>query len=135
MKKDYTMANGKTVELDVTAEINEILVKFERRDKNEKRNKRRRNEASVEGMFEETGWEPTDKTVNIERDYDESEEKETLADAITGLNERQKLIVQLHYYEEKTEREIAALLGVSQPAVNKQLAVIHKTLRKYFEKL
>jgi len=68
MKKDYTMANGKTVEVEVTAQIGEILVTFKREDDNASRKARWRNEASIEAMNEETGWEPTDKTVNIEAD-------------------------------------------------------------------
>jgi len=133
MKKDYTLASGKTVELDVTAEVGEILVQFEREDDNEKRYARRRNDASVEGMFEETGWEPTDKSVDIEADYMATEGTETLLTAIAGLSEKQQRIVRRKYYENKTDAEIAAELGVSRPAVTQQIGTIHRALKKYFE--
>jgi len=133
MKKDYTMANGKTVEVEVTAQIGEILVTFKREDDNASRKARWRNEASIEAMNEETGWEPTDTTVDIEADYDEREEKETLAAAVEGLSEQQQRLVRLRYYEEMTVEEIGRFLGVSKQAVSKQLATIHKALKKYFE--
>jgi len=134
MKKDYKMASGKTVEVEVTAQIGEILVTFKRKDDNASRKARWRNEASVEGMFEETGWEPTDKTAYIEANYDEREEKETLAAAVAGLSGKQRRLVRLRYYENKTDAEIARELGVSRPAVTQQFGTIHKALKKYFEK-
>jgi len=133
MKKDYTTANGKTVEVEVTAQVGEILVQFGREDDNASRRARWRNEASVEGMNEETGWEPTDTAVDIEADYEEREEKATLAAAVAGLPEKQRRLVRLRYCEDKTVEEIGRLLGASKQAVSKQLATIHKALKKYFE--
>jgi RNA polymerase sigma factor (sigma-70 family) len=45
-------------------------------------------------------------------------ERERLADAISGLPEREKLVVTLYYYEELTMAEIAEVLGVSPSRIS-----------------
>jgi RNA polymerase sigma factor for flagellar operon FliA len=47
-----------------------------------------------------------------------TEQKETLADAIARLPEREKLVVTLYYYEELTLREIGEVLGVTESRVS-----------------
>ena len=49
---------------------------------------------------------------------DEAELRETLADAIARLPEREKLVVTLYYYEELTLREIGEVLGVTESRVS-----------------
>ena len=49
---------------------------------------------------------------------DESEVKEALADAISRLPEREKIVVTLYYYEELTLREIGEVLGVTESRVS-----------------
>ncbi len=49
---------------------------------------------------------------------DEAEVKETLADAISRLPEREKIVVTLYYYEELTLREIGEVLGVTESRVS-----------------
>ena len=44
--------------------------------------------------------------------------RETLADAISRLPEREKLVVTLYYYEELTLREIGEVLGVTESRVS-----------------
>ena len=44
--------------------------------------------------------------------------KEMLADAISRLPEREKLVVTLYYYEELTLREIGEVLGVTESRVS-----------------
>jgi len=131
MKKDCTTADGKAV--GITEEVNGVLAQFERDDKNERRKARGRNEASVEGLYEETGWEPADTTVDIAREYEKKEELETLAKAIAGLTEKQQWLVRLRYYEEKTTYEIAAIFGINQSNVQRQLDTIHKRLKEILE--
>ena len=54
--------------------------------------------------------------------------REQLYEAIRNLEEgEQYLIIQL-FYEDKSERELAAELGISQKAVNKRR---HKILEKF----
>jgi RNA polymerase sigma factor for flagellar operon FliA len=49
---------------------------------------------------------------------DETEVRETLADAIARLPEREKLVITLYYYEELTLREIGEVLGVTESRVS-----------------
>ncbi len=49
---------------------------------------------------------------------DESEMREALAEAISRLPEREKLVVTLYYYEELTLREIGEVLGVTESRVS-----------------
>ena len=49
---------------------------------------------------------------------DETEVRETLADAIARLPEREKLVITLYYYEELTLREIGDVLGVTESRVS-----------------
>src|SRR5687768_16205148 len=39
----------------------------------------------------------------------------------TRLTDRQRRIVELYFYDERTQQEIAAVLGISQQAVSRQL--------------
>jgi RNA polymerase sigma factor for flagellar operon FliA len=48
----------------------------------------------------------------------QTEQKEALADAISRLPEREKLVVTLYYYEELTLREIGEVLGVTESRVS-----------------
>ena len=48
---------------------------------------------------------------------DQSELKEMIADAISRLPEREKLVITLYYYEELTLREIGGVLGVTESRV------------------
>ncbi|HEX5450601.1 MAG TPA: RNA polymerase sigma factor WhiG [Gaiellaceae bacterium] len=49
---------------------------------------------------------------------DETELRETLAEAIARLPEREKLVITLYYYEELTLREIGEVLGVTESRVS-----------------
>src|SRR5262245_3528864 len=50
--------------------------------------------------------------------FDEAEVRETLADAISRLPEREKIVVTLYYYEELTLREIGEVLRVTESRVS-----------------
>jgi RNA polymerase sigma factor FliA len=53
-----------------------------------------------------------------EMSLEQSEVKEALAEAISDLPEREKLVVTLYYYEELTLREIGEVLGVTESRVS-----------------
>ena len=55
---------------------------------------------------------------NPEMTLEQSEVKEALAEAISALPEREKLVVTLYYYEELTLREIGEVLGVTESRVS-----------------
>lgn len=135
MKTTYTLADGKTVEIEVSAELATTLADFIREDKNEARNKRRHNEISIDALREETGWEPIDTAADIETVLIADEERQTLLAAVSRLSDKQRRLVNLRYYKEKTEYEIAAILGINQSNVHRQLNTIHNALKKILEKV
>lgn len=59
-------------------------------------------------------------------------EFEQLHKAILTLSEEERWLIQQLYFEERTEREVAAELGLSQKAVNKRRKKILEKLRKLF---
>jgi RNA polymerase sigma factor for flagellar operon FliA len=65
----------------------------------------------LDTLEDATGERPADA-------LDETETKELLADAISRLPEREKLVVTLYYYEELTLREIGEVLGVTESRVS-----------------
>ncbi|HWQ24410.1 MAG TPA: RNA polymerase sigma factor WhiG [Gaiellaceae bacterium] len=65
----------------------------------------------IDTIEDETGPSP-------EVTLEETEVKEALAEAISSLPEREKLVVTLYYYEELTLREIGEVLGVTESRVS-----------------
>ena len=63
---------------------------------------------------------------------EERELKEKLVESLEALNEKEKLVIQMYYYDEMTLKEIAAVLEVSESRVSQ----IHtKALNKMRDKL
>src|SRR5207247_6134858 len=58
-----------------------------------------------------------------ESSLEQTEIREALAEAISALPEREKLVVTLYYYEELTLREIGEVLGVTESRVSQ----LHRT--------
>jgi RNA polymerase sigma-B factor len=135
MKDNYTLADGKAAIVEVSAEVAKTLADFARKDKNAARKARWRKEVSLDQMYEETGFEPTDTAADIEGAYIAKEEKETLLAAVARLSDKQRRLIALRYYEEKTESEIAGILGINQSNVHRQLETVKIALNNYFEKL
>ena len=134
MKTIYKTGNGQTAELEVSTAVAELLAGFDREDKNAARKERQRKETSLDAMYEETGFEPTDTSIDIETDYIAQEEKAALLAAVSELSEKQRRLVALYYYEEKTLREIGGILGVHFSCVQRQLETVHKKLKNLLEK-
>ncbi len=56
--------------------------------------------------------------VDPEREMDNAELKDRIADAIESLPERERLVIALYYYENLTLREIGEVLGVTESRVS-----------------
>ena len=58
------------------------------------------------------------EAVDPAREIDTGEMKDRLADAISRLPEREKLVIALYYYENLTLREIGEVLGVTESRIS-----------------
>mgnify|MGYP001563248875 CR=1 FL=1 len=58
------------------------------------------------------------KSDNPQRKIEEEEAKKLLADAISKLSDRERLVITLYYYEDLTSKEIGKILGVSDSRVS-----------------
>lgn len=66
-----------------------------------------------------------------------TEVKSVVAEAITGLPEKERLVVAMYYYEELTMREIGEVLGYTESRISqlhtKALLRLKARLRRYFD--
>lgn len=60
-------------------------------------------------------------------------DKLTLQEAIRGLNDRERLIVYLRYYKDKTQSEVADRLGISQVQVSRLEKKILKDMKLHMD--
>jgi RNA polymerase sigma factor (sigma-70 family) len=133
MKVKYVLADGRTVEVEVTEEVARALVDHRRADESAARVSRRHNEASLDEFRDEYDWEPADLTKCVETQVIQRERASALWSAIAGLTEKQRELVIMYYFEDKTERQIASLLGINRSNVNRRLETIKKSLRNFLE--
>lgn len=59
---------------------------------------------------------------------------EHIHEALTQLTEKERQLVGILFFQGLTERDAAAMLGISQPAVHKQKMRILKKLKIFLEK-
>lgn len=93
--------------------------------------------------FEENGPEPLVDAANPSRFsqpeevVEEAELKETLAESLKILTEKERRVIELYYYEEMTLKEISAILGVSESRVSqlhtKGLMKLRKKMGAYMD--
>ncbi|AEB75830.1 FliA/WhiG family RNA polymerase sigma factor [Clostridium botulinum] len=76
-----------------------------------------------------------EKSPNPEKDFEDQERLEYLAKALDMLNDKDKTVLSLYYYEGMTLKEIGSVLGVSESRVCQlhSRAIVH--LRKMLGKL
>ena len=73
----------------------------------------------------------------VYKNIEEAEDKKIIADAISKLNKREQLIVNMRFglngYKEKTQKEVADELGISQSYISRLEKKIMKRLKKEIE--
>ncbi|MBR1746613.1 MAG: SigB/SigF/SigG family RNA polymerase sigma factor [Clostridia bacterium] len=84
---------------------------------------------SIYAESDEDGLSLVDK-ISSKDDQDDYIEKTVLRDIIAKFDERDKKIIYLRYYRDKTQSEIAKVLGVSQVQVSRLEAKILERIRK-----
>lgn len=94
--------------------------------------------ASLDEMYEESGFEPADDSPTPEEQFIESERqaeiKEQVHKAIRQLNPRQQTMVQMVFFEDKSQDEVAEHFGINKQAVSNAMQRIYDALKKILEK-
>ncbi len=133
-KTYYLYVKGQKV--DVSEEVYRANVQPER--KHSMRDYRAKEKISITSIevLSEKGFELEDGTQDFEsaliENEEHAEELSKLHAAIEQLSERDRRIVQLYYFEGKTQQEIAAIFGISQQALQKLLVRISGRLKNFF---
>lgn len=133
-KKYYWIIDGKYYEVS-----KENYQKFKKEHDHAKMLKKYENEVhvfSLDAMAtdEATGYDViADSNVNVEETAVHNLMIEKLRDTMQKLNDEELNLVKQIYVNEKTQREIAAELGISQNAVNKRKIKLLNKLKKFLE--
>ena len=79
--------------------------------------------------LEESGHAPVSESDSPEEQVEAVETREWLAREITGLPEREQIVLSLYYNDEMNLKEIGAIIGVSESRVSQILTKVVGTLR------
>lgn len=91
-------------------------------------------EDSLDRLMDDNAEQFTDHHESVEDMVLRKISAEKLYQALAELSETERELIVALFFEEKTERELAAVLGISQPAVHKQKNKILKKLKTFLEK-
>lgn len=143
MKKEvyYKLNRYQVTEVEVETEKQEQAVKMLNRDtdrfaKSEDTYRERCD--SLDEMCEEKGYELASDTLSPEEqmihDSEQNELKELIQKAIEKLKPRQREMVFMIFFEEKTQAEVAEYYGITESAVSQSMDRIYASLRKILKK-
>ena len=91
-------------------------------------------EDSLDRLMDDNAEQFTDHHESVEDMVLRKISAEKLYQALAELSEKEREMIVALFFEEKTERELAAVFGISQPAVHKQKNKILKKLKTFLEK-
>lgn len=131
MKYEYITASG-IEQIEISEEWYEILAEFDRKEQNNNHTETRRH-STLNNNIDDYEWLAVDDE-NLAELFREPTIKEKLNSALEQLNEQQKALINALFYQNKTQVEYAAELGVTQGAISQRLKVIIKKLKKLLEK-
>ncbi len=77
----------------------------------------------------DSSWSLSELLADDERDTQAAEARVVLGPALAGLSDRDRRILYLRFYDQKTQREIAEELGVTQMQISRLLSRILRDLR------
>lgn len=132
-KTYYLYVKGQKVE--VSEEIYRAYVQPERKQRmRDYRAKEKISVTSIEALAEK-GFELEDGTQDFESTLIENEEHaeeiSKLYEAIEHLSERDRRVVQLYYFEGKTQQEIADILGIAKSTMSELLPRVLLRLKNF----
>lgn len=134
------------IEVELTDMQAEVLITLERKDRNLRRKNRYHRDrygkvVSLDAMAEEddentnkTMWEPIDASADVFANIERDDEVAEVRQAVDCLNARHRELVRLYFEEQKTQVEIAAIFGIDQSCVARQLKTVLSKLEKLLKK-
>lgn len=137
MKKKviYKVTDKYAIEVEVKNDYEEKLIKDLNKDLiNSERQNRRKKCVSLDYLYESVGFEVKDKSLSSEELYEKQMMYKKIHEAIETLTEKQKKVIHMYFWENKTIREIALELGVYFTTVEESYQAALKKIRKYFNK-
>lgn len=84
---------------------------------------------------DEFGLEPIDALTSEEKGYDASENRAVLATGLRALDERERTIIHLRFFEGLTQSQVAVRLGISQMHVSRLIRKALATLEEEIEEV
>ena len=134
------------IEVELTDVQSEVLITLERKERNSRRKSRYHRDrygkvVSLDAMAEEddentnkTMWEPIDASADVFANIERDDEVAEVRQAVDCLNARHRELVRLYFEEQKTQVEIAAIFGIDQSCVTRQLKTVLSKLEKLLKK-
>jgi|BioPla2DNA2_1021312.scaffolds.fasta_scaffold06846_4 RNA polymerase sigma factor (sigma-70 family) len=134
------------IEVELTDVQSEVLITLERKERNSRRKSRYHRDrygkvVSLDAMAEEddentnkTMWEPIDASADVFANIERDDEVAEVRQAVDCLNARHRELVRLYFEEQKTQVEIAAIFGIDQSCVARQLKTVLSKLEKLLKK-
>ena len=134
------------IEVELTDVQSEVLITLERKERNSRRKSRYHRYrygkvVSLDAMAEEddentnkTMWEPIDASADVFANIERDDEVAEVRQAVDCLNARHRELVRLYFEEQKTQVEIAAIFGIDQSCVARQLKTVLSKLEKLLKK-
>ena len=128
MKIEYKFVTGEKVRIDVTGELEAIMLKFDNELKNNSRKETRRHKSL--SLFDKDE-KITDITVDILGDVCRNFDKDKLYDAIAKLKPQEKELIHKLYLNKNnlSQFECSQFMDVSENSVKQRMKRIRKKLR------
>ena len=91
-------------------------------------------EDSLDRLMDDNAEQFSDRHESVEDMVLRKISVDRLHTALSTLSEKERELIETLFFEEKTERDVASAMGISQPAVHKQKNKILKKLKHFLEK-
>ena len=130
MRIEYEFVTGEVSEIEVEDSIGEVLLDFDRQERNNDRRETRRH-MSLDGMDFEGEWFVSAE--DTERDVLYRDDMGRLAGALGALSSEQRRLVLKVYFKGMRVADIAREEGVGESAIRDRLRRIHKKMKKYLK--
>lgn len=92
-------------------------------------------EDSLDRLMDDNAEQFSDRHESVEDMVLRKISVERLHTALSTLSEKERELIETLFFEEKTERDVASAMGISQPAVHKQKNKILKKLKLFLERV